>query len=48
MAAGGMHGEVHAWQMGACIAKGGMHGRGLVLQGACMVGGMHGRRECAW
>ena len=43
---GGMHGEGgHAWQRGACMAKGGMHGKGE----ACMAkGGMHGKGGCAW
>ena len=44
----------HAWQRGACVVKGGMHGKGACVaggmhgeggmcgKGACMVGGMHG------
>ena len=37
----------HAWQRGACMAEGGMHGRGCAWQrgmcgrGACVVGGGH-------
>ena len=31
----------HVWQRGACMAKGGLHGRG-----ACVVRGMHGRGAC--
>ena len=32
----------HAWQRGACMAKGGMHVEGeCVVKGACVVGGGH-------
>ena len=33
----------HAWQGEACMAGGGMHGRG-----ACVAGGIHGRGRHAW
>ena len=31
---------------GACMAEGGMCGRGHVWQGSCVAGGMHGRGVC--
>ena len=54
----GMHGRGacmaggHAWQVGmhgrgqACMAEGGMHGRGCMWWGHAWHGGMHGRGEC--
>ena len=38
MAEGGMHGRGgHAWQRGACMAEGGMCGRGVCMAGVACV-----------
>ena len=49
----GMHGCSGgcAWQRGACMAKGGVHGKGghALQRGVCVVkGGMHGKGGHAW